>query len=399
MKAASPGSNEELRVIFAGGGTGGHIMPGAAVAESICEVWPKARCLFLGTGRKTEDQCRPALRAFESARAPAGQWGSILQKVQFPAVSAVAAARSWRLMRRFRPHVVVGLGGYSCVAPVVVARIMGLPTMLLESNARPGRVVRTLARTVDCVQLQWAQAAPGLRPRRLLVSGNPVRRGILGVRREAALIRLGLRPGRRTLLVMGGSQGALALNRVVAPALRLMTMPGGIRPERLQVLHLTGADHLREAGEAELPEELIYHPMAFLHRMGDAYAAADLALARAGGSTLAELTAVGLPSVLVPYPYAADDHQRANANVLAEAGAAKCIVQSRLAATKLAALLTQLLLNEQKLAYMARSARRLGRPHAARTVALALGRLGGVLPPARSVAPDEDQRSTFSEAA
>jgi UDP-N-acetylglucosamine--N-acetylmuramyl-(pentapeptide) pyrophosphoryl-undecaprenol N-acetylglucosamine transferase len=365
--------------MVSGGGTGGHIMPGAAVADALARLRGGVRCLFLGTARETEDHCRPALASFEWQEIPAARWGGGLRKVRFGAECLRAAARSRRLMRAFRPHVLVGLGGYSCVAPVLAARAMGVPTMLFESNARPGRVVRVLARVADCVQVQWARAARELKARRVLVSGNPVREALLHVDRAEALRRLELDPQRRTLLVLGGSQGALALNRVLAPALKAATMlPGGPQPQALQVVHLTGPAHLAEALGAPMPPGLLYRPMGFLHAMGDAYAAADLALARAGGSTLAELTAVGLPSVLVPYPHAADRHQHANASVLAEAGAARCMDESHLSGARLGAALALLLTDPELLAYMRLGAQRIGRPAAAFTVAAELLRMAGM---------------------
>ncbi len=381
MKATRANAGAELRVAFAGGGTGGHIMPAAAVAEALGELVPGARCLFLGTSRLAEARCRRALAAFEWEEVPAARWNGTLAKVRFAATSARAAVRCRRVLRHFRPHVLVGLGGYSCVVPVLLAKAMDVPTMLLEANAVPGRAVRALGRVVDCVQVQWVRAGRRLKARRVLVSGHPVRKAILKAGRARAIARLGLEQGRLTLLVTGGSQAAQALNETLVPALHELLGPGGgLRADRLQVLHLTGPDYLEEALRAELPPGLIYQPMGFLHGMGDAYAAADLALSRAGGSTLAELTAVGVPSVLVPYPHAADNHQHANAAVLSEAGAARLLVQERLGDGRLVALFSELFNHPDRLAYMAQRARELGRPEAAFTVAAELAQMAGFVP-------------------
>jgi UDP-N-acetylglucosamine--N-acetylmuramyl-(pentapeptide) pyrophosphoryl-undecaprenol N-acetylglucosamine transferase len=250
--------------------------------------------------------------------------------------------------------------------------------MLFESNAVPGRVVKALAPVVDCVQVQWAVAARRLRAKRVLFSGNPVRAEILAGSPRGARELLGLAPDRRTLLVTGGSQGALALNRALAAALPLLAGAVG-RPlgENLQILHVTGPAHLAEALEAARPEGLIYRAVGFTTRMQDAYAAADFVLARAGGSTLAELSALGLPSILVPYPEATDDHQSANAAVLAQAGAAVAVAQAELSPEMLAGLIADFVNRPMRTEAMADRASALGRPDAAESVAAELAAMAG----------------------
>jgi len=364
--------------MFAGGGTGGHLMPGAATAEALQQLFPDARCLFMPTSRSSELHCHRAVQQYEVVPVPAPRWEGTAHKLRFFGAALGACERSIELICQFRPDVVVGLGGYSCAAPVAIARAMGLPTMLFESNARPGRVTRTLAPVVDCVQLQWEAAAEHLKARRVLVSGNPVRARILRGERRAARRRFRLDPEACTLLVMGGSQGALPLNRLFLRALkRLAQRPLPIPPQALQVLHLTGPDNLDEVRWTNAPPWIPYRAVGFLEEMEDAYAAADLVLARAGGSSLAEITAVGLPAVLVPYPHATDDHQSANAAVLARAGAAVTVPQAKLTPERLAGLLAQLVTDPARLRRMAAAARRLGRPDAARMVALELAAMGG----------------------
>ena len=395
MRAAAV---DNLRVIFAGGGTGGHIMPGAAVAQALRELLPGTRCLFLSTARSSERQCREAIAGFELARIPAARWRGMLQKFRFAITSVGAAQRSLEIIRAFRPHAVVGLGGYSCAAPVLVARALRVPTMLFESNAVPGRAVRALAPLVDCVQLQWQAAARLLRARRLLVSGNPVRPHIMGGDKLSARIRLGLHPDRCTLLAMGGSQGALALNRALHAALRYLTSgQGRLLPNGLQVLHLIGPEHLAEAPcDGSLPG-LVYRARGYMTRMQDAYSAADFVLARAGGSTLAELTATGLPSILVPYPHATENHQAANAAVLAQAGAAVVFSQRRFSAPKLGGLIADLANHPERRIKMAACARTLGRPDAANVVAEALASMAGFdIPCSQDATIRESRRTTES---
>jgi UDP-N-acetylglucosamine--N-acetylmuramyl-(pentapeptide) pyrophosphoryl-undecaprenol N-acetylglucosamine transferase len=305
---------------------------------------------------------------------PATPLDGVADKLLFPVRSAQAAGRVLDVVRAFRPHVIVGLGGFRSIVPVLLGRALGIRTVLFESNALAGRAVRLLAPAVDVMVLQWEQAAAGLVSRRILVAGNPIRAKLFGVRKEAAVRRLGLSPLRRTLLVLGGSQGALALNRTLQLALSMIYA----KRDDLQVLHLTGVDHLAAALEwmNSLPVTS-YRPIGFLNQMEDAYAAADFVLSRCGGSTLAELTALGLPAILVPYPYDAGRHQHANADVLARAGAAVVIEQSGLTAQRLADAVVTLTADARLRAQMADASRRLGRPHAALTVAAEIARMAG----------------------
>jgi len=364
-----------LRVLFAGGGTGGHLMPGAATAEALRVLVPSSRCLFLLTDHKAEKHCLRALAGFLTARLPATPWDGTVNKLLFGGRSLQAIGRALDAVRAFRPHVIVGLGGFRCVAPVLLGRALGIRTVLLESNAVAGGAVRVLAPAADLVVLQWGQAAAGLKARRVLVAGNPVRAKLFGVRKEAALRRLGLSPLKHTLLVLGGSQGALALNRTVHEALSMIYA----KRDDLQVLHLTGVDHLPAALEwmNSLPATS-YRPIGFLNQMEDAYAAADFVLARAGGSTLAELTALGLPAILVPYPYSAGKHQHANAEVLARAGAAIVLDQSELTAQRLADAIVAFTADAQLRAQVAGCARRMGRPRAALTLAAEITKMAGL---------------------
>ena len=367
-------SDEPLRVLFAGGGTGGHLMPAVATAEALRALMPSSRLLFLVSGRKAEAQCGASLAGFEVVQVPGAAPAGGLRKVQSVLGAARQAARLLDIVRTVRPQVIVGVGGRRSILPILMGRALGIRTALLESNAVPGATVRLMAPVADCVILQWAQAARRLKARRIVVAGNPVRARLFGVSREAALRRLGLSPHKRTLLVIGGSQGALALNKVLHEALPLAFG----RRDDLQVIHLTGLDHLPAALEWQNSRPVTsYRPIGFLNQMEHAYAAADFVLARAGGSTLAELTALGLPAILVPFPYATDDHQRANAAVLAEGGAAVLIEQSELTPERLAQAAVDLTGDGRLRAQMAECARRLGRPRAALTVAAELAAMAG----------------------
>jgi UDP-N-acetylglucosamine--N-acetylmuramyl-(pentapeptide) pyrophosphoryl-undecaprenol N-acetylglucosamine transferase len=349
-------------------------MPAVATAAELQRMLPGTRAVFMTTRRDAEVRCAHALAGFESVRIPATPWAAMRDKVRFPLKSIQAAERVLSALKLLRPHVVVGLGAADCVVPVLTARALGIRTVVLEANAVPGLAVKVLAPIADCVVLQYECAGRGLRARRIMELGNPVRAHLFGVDRRAARRRLGLDPDKTTALVTGGSQGALRLNGTLFGALRRLADAG----VRLQVLHLTGVDHLPAALTRAQEDQLTgYRPVGFMERMEDAYAAADFVVSRSGASTLAELTALGLPSILVPYPYSAGDHQEVNANVLAAAGAAIKISQRDLNDRVLADAMEKLATNRAFRGRAAFSARRLGKPHAAEKVAGLLATIAG----------------------
>jgi len=364
---------ESLRVLFAGGGTGGHLIPGAAVAEALRQMMPDTRCLFLTGSRKSERRCLEALGALDTLRFPDTPWSGLSNKLKFPLRSASAAVRMVGVLRQWRPHVVVGLGSYNCVAPVLTARALGVRTALLEANAVPGRAVRLLAPIVNRVIVQWPETARHLPTPHVVAAGNPTRAGLHSATRHGAIRHLGLSPNRCTMLVMGGSQGARALNDIVHDALKLLDDQAAT----LQVIHLTGPDHLFAAQQRSSELNMLYRPIGFMNRMQDAYAAADFVVGRAGASSLAELTLQGLPSILVPIPHSINDHQAANARVLQDAAAAVTIPQSELTPERLADAVRGLAENSRLRAWMGRRAHDLGRPQAARTIATTLAAMAG----------------------
>jgi UDP-N-acetylglucosamine--N-acetylmuramyl-(pentapeptide) pyrophosphoryl-undecaprenol N-acetylglucosamine transferase len=371
-------SQRNLRIAFAGGGTGGHLIPGAAAADALTQTDPTTRNLFLSTTRVSEQHCRGVLADYEVVEIPAARWDGMFQKFHFSRAALAAAARCMNIYSTFRPDVIVGLGGYSCVVPVLVGRALGRPTMIFESNAIPGRVTRLLAPVANCVQLQWEETAKHLTASNTVVTGNPIRRDILTADRARAQRRFLLAPDRRTLLVMGGSQGARPLNQRLAHALQLLENRAPDLLRKLQILHLTGPDHLEECRSNTWPSDAIYRPLGFSDRMGDVYAVADAVLCRAGGSTIAELTAMGLPSLLVPYPHAKDDHQTANARCMERRGAAQFISQSDLTPARLAEFIKRFVYRRKWLHDIALRAYETGHPRASYKVAKTIRRLAGV---------------------
>lgn len=339
-----------MRVALIGGGTGGHLVPGIALVGAL---GAETEACFLVAGSAVE---RKVLAGVPHALEPLFDGGTG-RPPPWRADAWWRAVRRFRAAReRFDPAVVVVLGGWVAL-PAVVAGFGGRPSVLVEQNARAGRVQRLLSGRVDhaCVPV----AGPGMpRGRRgTHVTGNPVPPLPLADR-ASARARLGLDPGRRTVLLMGGSQGARDLNRLL-PELGAVL---AAQPDPWQVLHLTGRRE-RVPGPPEVP--VVAH--SFLSSMADAYAAADLAVSRAGGCTVAELANTGTPSVLVPYPHHADRHQHANARWLVEAGAALVVPDDDpTGRATLGGLVRSAL---ARLPAMARAAAGAGRPDAAERVA------------------------------
>lgn len=349
------------RIIVAGGGTGGHLFPGIAVVEEMRRRLD-VDVLFVGTERGIEARALPergeAFEALEVTPLKGRRGGELLKSLgRLPQ----AMGRAARIVRRHRAELVLGVGGYASGPILAAAAAMGIPTALLEQNAHLGLTNRMLAPVVGRAYLTYDETAPRFGARARVV-GNPVRSSFAEAARRAAIDPVGFESRARTILVMGGSQGAKALNETVPQAL------GAIDRRGLKVVHQTGAA-MRDAVEARYRELGIdAEVVSFIDDMAAAYASAAVVVARAGATTLAELQAIGRPAVLVPYPFAADDHQRKNAEALAREGAALCVPQDELTVHGLAATLDALLGDPNRRRAMAEAARRRGRPDAAASI-------------------------------
>jgi UDP-N-acetylglucosamine--N-acetylmuramyl-(pentapeptide) pyrophosphoryl-undecaprenol N-acetylglucosamine transferase len=304
-----------VKIVFAGGGTGGHIYPAVAIADGLRE---RADLTFIGTADRLEAALVPraGYRLCTIASRPLTRKVS-LDLLRTIGANACGVVQSLRLLRRLGPDLVVATGGYVCFPVVLAARLLRIPAALLEPNAHPGLTNRLLSPLVTEV---WG-AFPGSDPRfagKYVHTGVPVRASLRALPpRERAIEQLGLSARRRTLLVMGGSQGARSIN----DALMALLQKDGL-PEGWQVLHITGEREYERVRDELAADGSAAVVRAYLDDPSVAYAAADLVLARAGASTLGELAATARPAILVPYPYAADDHQRANAQRVARTGAA-----------------------------------------------------------------------------
>jgi UDP-N-acetylglucosamine--N-acetylmuramyl-(pentapeptide) pyrophosphoryl-undecaprenol N-acetylglucosamine transferase len=369
------------RVLIAGGGTGGHVFPSLATAAAVRAVRADLQVEFVGTARGLEARLVPEhgwplhiIEALPLAR------GLSSQTLRIPLMLARASGAITRLIRDRGVVAALCFGGYVAAPLVLAARRTRVPLVIHEQNAVPGLANRLASRWAAAVALSMdtpqARAGLAVTGGRLVVTGNPVRPGLGGLDRgrlrEEALLAFDLDPGRRTLLVFGGSQGAQRINQAVVASAGLWAAP-----ERLQILHATGQsahDAVAREWETALERDgrLRVRYVGFIDRMDLAYAAADLVLCRAGASSIAELTVMGLPSVLVPYPYAAADHQTANACVLQDAGAAVVIPDGQLNADELVRTVDGLLADPGTLVRMAAAARGAGRPNAADALARVL---------------------------
>jgi UDP-N-acetylglucosamine--N-acetylmuramyl-(pentapeptide) pyrophosphoryl-undecaprenol N-acetylglucosamine transferase len=368
------GPRAGLSLLVAAGGTGGHVFPGLALARTLVQHDPGATIRFAGTTRGIETRAVPEA-GFALDLLPILPLSRRLARetllAPFAAVNGTIAAR--RLLRRHRFDVVCGMGGYVTLPVAVAARLEGVPVVLHEQNAVPGIANRLAARVAARIAVGVAEAAAAFPPDRTVVVGNPVRPELARLDRPSlrgeAVAAFGLDPERRTLFVFGGSQGSRRINQAVVAATGHWP-----DPERVQVLHACGrrdeAD-VRAAWAGADPDGrgLLVKVVPFVDRMDLAYAAADLALTRAGAITMAELTAAGVPAVMVPLPHATADHQAANARAVAAAGGAVVVSDAALDGPAVARAAAPLLADLDRLEAMAAAMRELAHPAAAEELA------------------------------
>jgi UDP-N-acetylglucosamine--N-acetylmuramyl-(pentapeptide) pyrophosphoryl-undecaprenol N-acetylglucosamine transferase len=360
-----------LRVLFSGGGTGGHLCPAVAVAQALIEARPSSEVLFLGSGKELERRilAPTGFRYEVVSTAPLARG----RELRFAWDQSRGLMQAWSLLREFRPHVVLGLGGFVSVPGVLAARLQGIPVALFEPNAVPGKANVALARIAREAYVHWDATSLATR---LVPTGAPLNARALahrGVPRQVAQAQLEVPGDGPLILIMGGSQGARALNDWVVDGLAGAASVA----RRARFLHLAGKDdELPRLREAYAEAQVAATVLPFLHDVGLAYRAADLAVVRAGGATLAELQALGVPALVVPMAGLAGDHQVRNAVAFAEAGCGQVVPQDELGPGTLARAV-QLARDTQRLAALAVRAREAGRPDAARDVASRLAELAG----------------------
>jgi UDP-N-acetylglucosamine--N-acetylmuramyl-(pentapeptide) pyrophosphoryl-undecaprenol N-acetylglucosamine transferase len=351
-----------VRIVMTGGGTGGHLFPALAVHDALRARRPQMSALFVGVANGVEATILPnrghAFRGLRAApvsgkglkaRASAllGLPGTIRQAVGF--------------LREFRPQVAFGVGGYASVPTMLAATLSRIPRVIHEQNAVAGLANRALGRLANAVAVSFADAARCFPAHRTHVTGNPVRAEIVPGDPRVARARLGLAPDDFTVLVFGGSQGARRLNQAVVEALPDLARDAA----GLQFVHATGRRDLPDVRRGYDDCRVRARTEAFIDDIALAYQAADFVICRAGAGTVFELAAVGKPALLVPFPYAANDHQRLNAETAAQAGAAWILLDQHCDGRRIAAGVRTAREKPDQLAAMAERARTLARPDAA----------------------------------
>lgn len=358
-----------MRIILSGGGTGGHIYPALTIADTIQKLYPEAEIRFVGTTHGLEKDLVPRagypidfidVQGFKRSLSP-----DTFRSV-FKLFTGLRDAK--RLLDDYRPHLVIGTGGYVCGPIVFLAALKGIPACVQEQNALPGVTNKILSRFVNRIFLGYKEADKYFTGKaRKVFTGNPVRQEILNHKREEGIQCFRLDPDKKTILIAGGSLGAASINK--AAFLLEQNLSGR---DDVQVLHATGknnyeayAKQMKEAGGFQ-PN---IHVSPYLYDMPLALAAADLAVFRAGAIGLAELTAKGIPSILVPFPFATANHQEFNARALEAEGAAQVILDKDLTGEALLEKVERLLVDKAELRQMKEAAKKAGRPQAAMEIA------------------------------
>ncbi len=346
-----------MRLLLAGGGTGGHLFPAVALAQELKREEPDAEVLFVGTERGIESRVVPALGfPLELIRIEGFVGKSIAKKIGFILMLIQSIRQSLKILNRFGPDVVVGVGGYASAPVLLAARIKGTAMLIHEQNAIPGLANRLLGRLAGRICLSFEDQEGFFSSAKTLVTGNPLRQGIADCPSPE---------GTPVLLAFGGSQGAEAINKALTGALPLL----GEWQEKLQIIHQTGVKDEEVVRQAYLAVGWKnFHVVPFIQDMGAAYASSHLVVCRAGATTIAELCGCGRAAVLIPFPHAARDHQTRNAAVLEKHGAALLLAQQDLTAEVLAENIRDLLANPERLKKMAEAMGSLGKPDAAERI-------------------------------
>jgi len=358
-----------VRIMFAGGGTGGHIFPGIALADAIRKIEQNAEIIFVGTKGRIESRVVPKagykfvpiwISGFRRSLDP--------RNLLFPLKLVVSLIQSFFILKKFKPDVVVGTGGYVSGPPVFVASLAGIPTLIQEQNSYPGITTRLLSSLVDEVHISFDITRKYLKRKdNVFLSGNPVRSNLKIYPKDEALRFFGLDIGKKTLFIFGGSAGARSINQAVLEVIDELISEG------IQVIWQTGAldfEDIKKRCEGEIGVRVF----KFIDEIDYAYSACDLVLCRAGATTISEITYFGVPSILVPYPFATANHQYENARVLFENGAGEILLDAELK-SKLKEKIFKLINDDEKLQMMREKAKALSNPNASELIAKSILKL------------------------
>lgn len=355
-----------MRLLLSGGGTGGHLFPAIAVAEECLKCSDKKDLLFVGTKAGLEAKLIPEqgwpIRYVSS--------GGIKGRGPFGAIAGLFKAflgllQSIRIIADFRPGVILGMGGYASAPAIVAGRLLGISSAIHEQNAMPGLTNRVLGHFVNRVFLTYPESGRFFSTAKTIVTGNPVRKEFF----EGSL-KAKEKNSKFTIFVFGGSRGAHRINEIVSEA-----MTGPLNSDKIKLIHQTGQKDLEHVTTQYKEAGIDAEVQPFINDMPGAYIKSDLVICRAGATTIAELMAMGKPSMLIPYPYAADDHQAKNAQALVDAGAAEMILESDLNKGLLAERIKSLMADKKRVSQMGKMAAELSRKDTTRIICEELQRL------------------------
>lgn len=353
-----------MRVIFSGGGTGGHIYPAIAIANEIKKEYKDASILFIGTEKGLENTIIPR----EGFRLKKIVVRGFSRKVNFENVIAIKELLFsffyvYKIIKDFKPDIVVGTGGYVCASTLLMASIMGIPTLIHEQNAFPGITNKILSRFVDKIALTFSEASDYLNQKeKIVVTGNPLRDDLIKKKKAEGREVFGFNNDQYLVFIVGGSRGAKNINES-----SLLLAKDCVEKNEYQVLHMTGESQyeavLNLYKQNDIPIDSKHlKVMPYIYKMSDALVAADLIISRCGAGLISEITALGKPSILIPYPYASDNHQEYNARVLEEHGAANVILERDLNQEVLLFEVKNLLKNNNSMNHMAIKSKSMGKP-------------------------------------
>lgn len=365
--------NNELKIVIAGGGTGGHLFPGIALAEYLEKNW-RARILFIGASYGIENKILPEM-SFEFKKTPMRglQRKLSFTNLLFPFRLFISLVQCAIIFLREKPNIVVGTGGYVSAPPLMIAILFGIPTLIQEQNSYPGLVNRLLAKHITEMHISFEASRKHFKKQsNLRLSGNPVRQSSAKTEKVSSLKNFKLLEDKITAIVFGGSQGAARINKALLSVIQKIDSSG-----KLQILWATGSSQFTEISRAMKQYEFV-QCHAFINDMTAAYACADFAICRSGATTLAELALAGLPSILIPYPYSAEGHQEKNALSVYSAGAACIIPENELSKEKLLFEINKLTNSADLRMSMSNASKNLAKPEATKTIAESIVRLSGL---------------------
>ena len=354
-----------MKIIIAAGGTGGHLYPALAIAQMLLKD-KDIELLFIG-GKKSleEKKVRGLGIPFKAILVRKFERGQIISLPLFILNLCIACVQSLFIVIKFKPDIVVGMGGYVSGSVLLTSALCGMPTLIHEQNTIAGLTNRILSRFVRRICITFEASTKYFPADKIEFTGNPVREEVLSSQRNSSILKLGLDSNKKTVLVFGGSRGARKINLTLVDALKFLGS------SNLQILHITGPEDyelIKSLTSTLHLSPCTLHLYSYLDNMWDALASADLVISRAGATSIAEITAKGLPSILIPYPYASENHQEINSRILEKIGAAKVLLDRELTGERLAREISGLIGDDEKLKRMAIQSKSSGKPDATQKI-------------------------------